>query len=50
MVRSKGEAPEGVAIMPGRTLYFRLGSGDEITLGDLQFAIQKISGVLQDHS
>ena len=48
MVRSKGEAPEGVAIMPGRTLYFRLGSSDEITLSDLQFAIQKISGVLQD--
>ena len=31
-----------------RILYFRLGSGDDITLRDLQFAIQKISGILHD--
>ena len=29
--------------MAGRILYFRLGSGDEITLEDLRFALQKIS-------
>ena len=34
--------------MAKRTLYFRLGSADEITLVDLQFALQKISGVLSD--
>ena len=34
--------------MAERTLHFRLGSGDEITLGDLQFALNKIYGVLND--
>ena len=44
MIRSKSETPT----MASRTLYFRLGSGNEITLRDLRFAIQKISGVLED--
>ena len=34
--------------MVERTLYFRLGSRDEITLEDLRFALQKIAGVLSD--
>ena len=34
--------------MAERTLHFRLGSGDEITLDDLQFALKKIYGVLSD--
>lgn len=36
------------AAMAGRILYFRVGSGDEITLEDLRFALQKIAGVLSD--
>ena len=34
--------------MAGRILYVRLGSGDEITVADLRFDVQKIAGVLSD--
>ena len=34
--------------MADRSLYFRLGSANEIMLPDLKYAIQKISGVLED--
>ena len=34
--------------MAGRTLFFRLGSQDHITLGDLKNAIVRISGLLAD--
>ena len=34
--------------MAGRILHFRLGSGDDIDLEDLRFALQKIAGVLSD--
>lgn len=34
--------------MAGRTLYFRLGSHDTITLSDLRLSLQRITGVLSD--